>query len=182
MSAIIRSLTAGRERAAVTDDMLDTWYARSQRRKARQSLAPHARRRSMVGDGRNSSSDKLNSTTQLAALALHGAVPLVSSDKTYVQHLSSATVRAVPPDKLDGVSFTWPDRFSAWMSGMGRELYLLKMAHVETPGEKPSRVQRVRQRSLVLMGGEEQVCATRSTRPREGTALCDDLCLRRACL
>jgi len=98
----------------------------------------------------------------LTALALHGDTRLRGDDLAFLQRFSSGFARAVPTAKLDSVTFNIGDRIAAWLSGTGTELRQLKEMQLDDPLDsdgsrprQPSTVQRIRRRSLVLMGAEE---------------------------
>ena len=138
------------------------WYeATSQRPRANSIALPEVeapRRRSIIHDD---SIRGKGSVGEVAAIALHGAQQVRNNHQTFIQHLSSAVAMAAPPAKLDTVQFSVADRVAAWLTGTGRELRLLKEAHLaDAPQADGStapvpRLKRLRNLALVLLGAEE---------------------------
>ena len=158
-----------RGRPAAHDSVLNDWEDTTRRRREQPATSMDGegrRRRSVVtahSSRRSGDMEELaaNFTAGTAAYALHGRQKLHFDEQTFVQHLSSAAVEVTPPAKLDSVTFNFTDRVAAWFGGFGRELRLLKEAHlddaVQADGSRVSvsTYTRFRRLSLVLVGGEE---------------------------
>jgi hypothetical protein len=144
------------------DAAFGNWYSNM-------ASPPDNGRRSVIMRARSNRAMTLQSVGKQASVGtsaevvLHGSQRIRTNNATFVQHMSSAVVESSPPEKLDAVSFSFADRVTSWFSGFGKELRQLKEVHVSEPigpdGEVPklTRFERVRRRSLVLLGAEERL-------------------------